>query len=558
MRLHRRPVGVVVLRPRREAGHHASSTRRCSSSASQEFGETFIPMWDRIAERQEGRGDVPQRRRRHAFRAGLAAADEAQGLHARRRRRIRGRHHRLHRDDQQVQERAVRHLVNWTAPAGLQRRSGSRPRSRATSRSSPPSRRCCSSPPRSWRWASWCNNIATDIWWSPVHAVQAALDGTTAKQLGDNFSQATGKQWAQSLGTIYSLFEVALNAFTKAPTTRTTRTRSPRSCARMNYTGMCGALNFTGGPVPGVAIMKPAGVPVEEGHRKVPLRPHDRRQLGQPGRARSAATCSRRTRRSSAPMTALLQLESVSKRFGQVLVAGTCHFEVAVGATAGHRRPERRRQDEPVRHDLRRPAARRRRRQVRRPVGHRARRGRAVPARHRAHLPGAASLRRNDGVRERAGRRRIKAPGCDAPRASTARSTSSTETGLDRHANTPAGRLGLLQRKRLEVARALATQPRLLMLDEVGRRPHRSRGRRACRDRPGGQRPRHRGGVDRARRPGAAVDGRSAGLPGHRPAHRRRRAARRSEPAAGEGAVPRNGIHRDRRGRVMSADMNPG
>jgi branched-chain amino acid transport system ATP-binding protein len=42
------------------------------------------------------------------------------------------------------------------------------------------------------------------------------------------------------------------------------------------------------------------------------------------------------------------------------------------------------------------------------------------------------------------------------------------QTGLMPLANTPAGATGLLDRKRLEVARAMATRPKVILLDEIG------------------------------------------------------------------------------------------
>ncbi|MDQ1464418.1 MAG: branched-chain amino acid transport system substrate-binding protein, partial [Actinomycetota bacterium] len=102
------------------------------------------------------------------------------------------------------------------------------------------------------------NNVATDIWWSPYHPNKSSLTGQTAKELSDAFSASTGKQWTQALGSIYSLFEIAVQAFTTVSDPKD-RKAVAAALQAMKITGMSGSLDFTAGPQKGIAIQKPVG-----------------------------------------------------------------------------------------------------------------------------------------------------------------------------------------------------------------------------------------------------------------------------------------------------------
>jgi branched-chain amino acid transport system substrate-binding protein len=104
------------------------------------------------------------------------------------------------------------------------------------------------------------NNIATDSWWGPYMPYKSSLDPTlNARKLSDNFTAQTGRQWVQSIGGTYSLFEVAHHAF-RSVSDPHDRAEVANAIHKVNYTGMSGHLNFSGGPAPGVAITPLAGV----------------------------------------------------------------------------------------------------------------------------------------------------------------------------------------------------------------------------------------------------------------------------------------------------------
>jgi branched-chain amino acid transport system substrate-binding protein len=108
------------------------------------------------------------------------------------------------------------------------------------------------------------NNVATDAWWTPYHPYSSTLTGQTAKQFADAFEASTGKQWVQSIGSVHSLFEIAHKALTAVDDPHN-RTAVATQLKTMNYTGISGPLDFTKGPMPGIAIQKPVGVQWKKG-----------------------------------------------------------------------------------------------------------------------------------------------------------------------------------------------------------------------------------------------------------------------------------------------------
>ena len=115
------------------------------------------------------------------------------------------------------------------------------------------------------------NNIATNSWWGPYMPNKSSLvPNLSAAQLANDFQAQTGQQWVQGIGSTYSLFEIAHLVFSGVSDPHD-KQEVAAALHRVNYTGMCGPLNFSGGPAPGVAIIPPVGVQWKAGTGKYPF-----------------------------------------------------------------------------------------------------------------------------------------------------------------------------------------------------------------------------------------------------------------------------------------------
>ena len=108
------------------------------------------------------------------------------------------------------------------------------------------------------------NNIATDCWWGPFMPYKSSLSGETSQALADAYQAASGKQWLSTLGSTYSLFEVAQAAFTAVDDPHD-KDAVAAALGKVSYTGVCGPLDFAKGPFPGIGIIQPVGVQWRKG-----------------------------------------------------------------------------------------------------------------------------------------------------------------------------------------------------------------------------------------------------------------------------------------------------
>jgi branched-chain amino acid transport system substrate-binding protein len=100
---------------------------------------------------------------------------------------------------------------------------------------------------------------------------KSSLDPTlNAKKLSYDFTAQTGREWVQSIGGTYSLFEVAHQAFSKVSDPHD-RQEVAQALHTVNYVGISGLLNFSGGPAPGVSIVPLVGVQWKAGSDKFPF-----------------------------------------------------------------------------------------------------------------------------------------------------------------------------------------------------------------------------------------------------------------------------------------------
>jgi branched-chain amino acid transport system substrate-binding protein len=95
-------------------------------------------------------------------------------------------------------------------------------------------------------------DLTTEIWWTPSHPFTSSLTGETAQELADAYTEATESQWTQPIGFAHALFEVAIDALTRAEDLEDPAT-VVAAIQEADLDTIVGHISWADGPVPNVA-----------------------------------------------------------------------------------------------------------------------------------------------------------------------------------------------------------------------------------------------------------------------------------------------------------------
>lgn len=93
--------------------------------------------------------------------------------------------------------------------------------------------------------------ISTEIWWSDKHPTTSSLTGQSAADLAAEYEETVGSQWTQPVGYVHSLFEVAIDAITRAGGAEDKQALLA-AMGETNLATIAGQVDFTNPVVPNV------------------------------------------------------------------------------------------------------------------------------------------------------------------------------------------------------------------------------------------------------------------------------------------------------------------
>lgn len=96
------------------------------------------------------------------------------------------------------------------------------------------------------------DGLSTEVWWSPSHPFSSSLTKQDAKALAEAYETGTKKQWTQPIGFAHALFEVAVNALSRAKSLKAADVRD--AVAATNLATVVGPVKWGGqGPFKNVS-----------------------------------------------------------------------------------------------------------------------------------------------------------------------------------------------------------------------------------------------------------------------------------------------------------------